>query len=564
MIHRSGNKYQMINILKRISNRTSSLIAVCILSLVGIAVTSYSSANGSWGSQDSVEYIVTARNLIQGDGFGYPLTSSTFYLNTFKAPLYSVVLSGIGLFRVDLVDAARFLNILLFAITTIMVGLTFINFSSNPGLSIPAVLLFAIFPITVKFYSSSLSEPLFLCLLVINVYCLLNYLKSLSMGWLVSSAVLASLLPMVRYMGIVFIPVGAASVLVFLSGSWKERIKKTFIYSVIASLPFLIWEAWLYFAIDHSFAGRMLQLDWSIMVERIKTFSWSVLRFIFAWIPFARSALDLQLRYLLVLFLLLTTLVILITALAVQQLKKTAVSLKMICELQISAIYGLWSFTYLAIFFIDWLINLNAERVTNRLLLPVYVGFVLGLMGSFACWQTAWLRASKGWIKVLPWGFTLLGMFWYVPQTINEIILPLHNGQGATANYWRTSETMAAVRALPGELQIASNDAPAVLLWADRPAYVIMVDPSQLQFVTLTTIGFYTGANSSTFIRDNEIALDAFHKQGVAFVLFSTGTDNNIYQQLNENGFGRLKALLGSLTLYSNYSDGVIYIFNPK
>jgi hypothetical protein len=464
MIHPSGNKYQMINFLKRISNQTSSLMAVCILSLVGIAVASYSSANGSWGSQDSVEYIVTARNLIQGDGFGYPLTSSTFYLNTFKAPLYSVVLSGIGLFRVDLVDAARFLNILLFAFTTIMIGLTFINFSSNPGLSIPAVLLFAIFPITVKFYSSSLSEPLFLCLLVINVYCLLNYLKSLSMGWLVSSAVLASLLPMARYMGIVFIPVGAASVLMFLSGSWKERIKKTFIYSVIASLPFLIWEAWLYFAIDHSFAGRMLQLDWSIMVERLRIYSWSVSRIIVAWIPFGTSALDMQLRYQLILLLLLSLLIITITILAVRNKNKTTPPINQNHELQISVIYGLWSFTYLAIYLIDWLVNKNIEQVSNRLMLPVYPGFELGLIGSLACWQSAWLRASKGWIKVLPWGFALLGMFWYVPQTINEIILPLHNGQGATANYWRTSETMAAVRALPGDLQIASNDAPAVLL----------------------------------------------------------------------------------------------------
>jgi hypothetical protein len=157
-----------------------------------------------------------------------------------------------------------------------------------------------------------------------------------------------------------------------------------------------------------------------------------------------------------------------------------------------------------------------------------------------------------------------LGMFWYVPQTINEIILPLHNGQGATANYWRTSETMAAVRALPGDLQIASNDAPAVLLWADRPAYVIMVDPSQIKFVTLTTNGFYTGTNSSTFIRDNENALDAFHKQGVALILFTSGADNDVYLKLSENGFGRLKALLDGLTLYGNYSDGVIYIFNPN
>jgi hypothetical protein len=554
----------MINFLKRISNQTSSLMAVCILSLVGIAVASYSSANGSWGSQDSVEYIVTARNLIQGDGFGYPLTSSTFYLNTFKAPLYSVVLSGIGLFRVDLVDAARFLNILLFAFTTIMVGLTFINFSSNPGLSIPAVLLFAIFPITVKFYSSSLSEPLFLCLLVINVYCLLNYLKSLSMGWLVSSAVLASLLPMARYMGIVFIPVGAASVLMFLSGSWKERIKKTFIYSVIASLPFLIWEAWLYFAIDHSFAGRMLQLDWSIMVERLRIYSWSVSRIIVAWIPFGTSALDMQLRYQLILLLLLSLLIITITILAVRNKNKTTPPINQNHELQISVIYGLWSFTYLAIYLIDWLVNKNIEQVSNRLMLPVYPGFELGLIGSLACWQSAWLRASKGWIKVLPWGFALLGMFWYVPQTINEIILPLHNGQGATANYWRTSETMAAVRALPGDLQIASNDAPAVLLWADRPAYVIMVDPSQIKFVTLTTNGFYTGTNSSTFIRDNENALDAFHKQGVALILFTSGADNDVYLKLSENGFGRLKALLDGLTLYGNYSDGVIYIFNPN
>jgi hypothetical protein len=123
---------------------------------------------------------------------------------------------------------------------------------------------------------------------------------------------------------------------------------------------------------------------------------------------------------------------------------------------------------------------------------------------------------------------------------------------------------MAAVRDLPKSLQIASNDAPAVLLWADRPAYVITTGSSQLMFVTLPTIGFYGGTKATTFSADNAMALDAFHKHGAAFVFFNNAGINSIYHDLSVNNFVPLKSLFDGLTVYGNYADGVIYIYYPK
>src|SRR5512136_554575 len=90
------------------------LAAIILLSLVGGVIAVYTTANGPWGYSDPVVYISTARSLDRGQGLVYYEADATFRLITIQPPFYPIMLSAIGLFKVNLVVAARWLNIFAF------------------------------------------------------------------------------------------------------------------------------------------------------------------------------------------------------------------------------------------------------------------------------------------------------------------------------------------------------------------------------------------------------------------------------------------------------------------
>jgi len=544
----------MARLFKPFPVRILGYVGVGLLCVVAGVVAIYTSANGPWGYRDSAEYLSVARSLMHGLGYGFFLPNGQFHVYTIKPPLFSLVLSGIGLLHVDLVEAARWLNITLFVGTVFLGGWIFIRYSSSAIIAIPACLLLVTFPTMTMLFSSAMPEPLFIFLLLAGAFCLLEYFRKNSGRWLVLSAVFTSLLPMTRYIGIAVIPVGFFSIFLFLNSSWKERLKKAALYAVLTSLPFLIWECWVYFRVDRTFAGRSLLLNWNTMQERFSASYWLINRYIGSWLPFGKYILGKRHFYLegLILFLLATLTVL--TLLAGRRMYKNLIRARNDGDVQIFGLFAFWSLFYILVYLADWLVNQDTDPVTNRLLLPVFVGMILGLMGALACFQNAWFRGRLRWLSILAWLIAVSGVLWYSPQTINEIIIPFHQGRGETPNYWRNSETLAAVRRLPKDALIASDDAPAILLWTDRPAYVIITGPNF----------FYTqGTTLNTESLDNSIALATFQKQGVYLVLFSGKLNGASVDNTPEADLAGLKTVFGNLTPFGEYADGAIYYSPP-
>jgi|GEM_PF-1143173 len=541
----------MRQLFKPVSVRTLSYVGVILLGLIAGGVAIYTSANGPWGSRDPTEYLAAARSLMHGLGYGFYLPNGQFHIYTIKPPLFSLVLAGIGLLKVDLIDAVRWLNILLFVATVFLVGLIFIRYSATPILAIPACLLMIAFPTLPKLFSSAFPEPLFLFLLIAGAFCLLGYFRNNGHRWLVPSVIFTSLVPMTRYIGISVIPVGAICLFLFLPASWRERLKKALVYGVLASVPFLIWESWVYFKVDRTFAGRSIQLSLKLMKDRFSTASWLILRYIVSWMPFGNYALKFRDRYLGALFFLFIAAVTALTLAAAHRLHKSIVQARTDGDIQIFGLFAFWSLLYILVFLADWMVNRDIDPVTNRLLVPVFVGLALGLIGALAYWQNAWFAGRLRWLRILPWFITLIGLFYYVPQTLNQIVLPDHQGMGETAYYWRNSETLAAVRRLPENALIASNDAPAILLWANRPAYVVLTGAHPILITQGTT--------SDAFNLDNSKALAAIQEQGVYVVWFSGSLNGASIDNTPETDLANLETVIPGLVPWGKYADGAIY-----
>ncbi len=543
----------MKGFLNRISTRPVLLIAVGLLSLAGGAVAIYTSANGPWGAQDAATYIITARNLMRGIGLGYYLPTGQFVTWTIKPPLFSAILGVLGLTGFNLVAAARWLNILLFITTILLLGLIFLRFSSAAWLSIPACLVLVFFPTTVRMYSSALSEPLFVFLLLATIYCLLAYLRFDRQRWLALSAVAAGLLSMTRYIGLAIILVGAAGIFLFQAGPWIKRLGKALLFSLLASLPFLIWEAWIFFAVDHSFAGRGIQLDPGAVSGNFIRYYSAVTQYVLSWIPFGISIWNLPFRYRYSLIFLAIIVVIVLVFFAVRKTNRGLVPSLRDTDFQLFGLCGFWLAAYLLFLAIDALTLTPNPPITNRIMLPFFAGLVPGFFAAMAAWQKAWFRGKLVWLNILPWGVALWAAIWYAPTTITQVAIPLHAGQGQTAYTWRSSETMAAVRGLPKDVVVVSNDGYAIWVWADRPAYDIN-DTIKSTFIDQT----------SPYGTDRtDPAQVAFSHQDAVLVIFTAELPQQLENAFGSRGTDRLATLFTGLVVSQKFSDGIIYSY-PK
>jgi hypothetical protein len=528
------------------------LVIVGLLSLLGGAVAVYSTANGPWGYSDSVAYIVSARNLLKGIGLGYYYPSGIFYVLTHYPPFYPLVLAGIGLFRVDLVAATRWLSILLFAATLFGAGLVFIRYSSSPWLAVLTSIMIGIFPTTLTMFSSSMSEPLFIFLFFLSGFSLVGYLRSDNYRWLFFSAAVTGLLPLTRYIGVAIPLAATVVILLFVPGTWKARIKKVALFGLIASLPIILWMVWVYFSVDHSLAGRGIQTDWDSLSTRFMELRAAFLNTVWVWMPYGKYLISLRSRLRTILLALAVVGVAVVTLLAEHRVRKGDLQAGSSGDLQIFAVFGLSSLAYVAALALTYLFTRPAPDIDDRMLLPLYAGVVMSMLGAFSSWRNAWLQNRKRWLTIIPWLVAAVFVYWFYPGSL-WLVKSYHHGQGYTTYSWRNSETIQAVRDLPAGVPLVSNNAALLLLWADRPAYEMMAK-LPLDFID----------QSSPYGSDetNEAQI-AFRERGAALVVFDSQLHEQLMQAFGEKGLERWESIFNGLVLDGQYADGTIYYY-PK
>ncbi len=172
----------------KLSTKYLILSAILLLSVAGAVIAIYTTSNGPWGYSDPVVYISTARSLDRGQGLVYYEADAAFRPITIEPPFYSLVLSAIGLFGVNLVAAARWLNSMAFIASIFIAGWIFYRYSRAPALGIVASALMCAFPYMVWMFGSAYSEPLFVLMFLAGGWGLLAYLHKKKPALFVLSA----------------------------------------------------------------------------------------------------------------------------------------------------------------------------------------------------------------------------------------------------------------------------------------------------------------------------------------------------------------------------------------
>src|SRR5688572_33309782 len=102
--------------------RTASIFSLLLLMVTGVLVVLRATPEGLGLSDDSIAYIAGARSMVAGQGYREAWLASNQPV-THLPPGFSSVLAFFGLFGVDPLHSARFVNALLFGLNAGLLGI---------------------------------------------------------------------------------------------------------------------------------------------------------------------------------------------------------------------------------------------------------------------------------------------------------------------------------------------------------------------------------------------------------------------------------------------------------
>lgn len=223
--------------------RTRLLLVV--LSLLGATTILISTSRyGAGISPDSVAYVSVARSLVEGRGF----VDYHGALLALWPPLYPALLAVISLIsRLDPLTCAPVVNAVLFAA---LIGLSGLLFAQYVTRSSALVLLGAASVLVSRtlFNSSvsAMSEPLFICCVLLLLLSARRYGRDANMASLMVMSFSAAAAPLIRYVGLIVIPVGAVMVLSRGRTRPKTRLLHLAGFLCISTAPLVAWVMWGY------------------------------------------------------------------------------------------------------------------------------------------------------------------------------------------------------------------------------------------------------------------------------------------------------------------------------
>lgn len=512
----------------------------------GSILVAFSTRVGPGVGGDSTVYIAAARNLLSGEGLGWVEPDGAFHLLADFPPGYPLLLASAGLLGFDLIPAARWINVLLFAALIYLVGYSIFRATRSAMFSVLAAGLVALSPVLLPVYSWAMSEPLFLLLGFLALILLWDYVSQRSWVWLILSAMFAGLAFLTRYSGIAFLAAGAAALLFWNKRRLSRRLRDGLIYVLISSFPMLLW-----FAIDYAYTGLIASRRYGTgqsMAEMISGFWDSFSNALLFWIMPDSWVVNQRLPQLInqiippFILLVLVGWSVLVYIKAKQQGERQ--------EKDLMRFLGLFMIIYLLVIVVTRFSVFPIVAINNRMLSPFYVAALLQAVLLGEASARYWFSGSwKRWALPLLFGLALLWYGWISAHVANQLS---KDGLGFSSRRWQRSELIAAVKLLPEDVLIVTNEPKAILLLTDRAPYSFEEIFSREPLENFTVYG--EGPLSG------DEAQQAFRHQGAALVLFNS-VEQQMQRLYRDQTGERLGVLTGDLYRYFQGSDGSIYFY---
>ncbi len=432
-----------------------------ILGMVGMIVLVFSTKWGIGISPDSTIYIGAARNFLGGHGLGMLSGSGEFIPMTTFPPLYPILLSLIGLFGVDPLDGAKWLNVILFGSNITLVGFIIKKHSRSSWASIFGSFLMLTSVDVLLVHSMVMTESVFIFFALLGMLFMANYVteKTQNIVHLVACSIVISLAFLTRYIGVTLVIVGLIGIFLFGEKRFSRRVIDCLIFAIISCSPMIIWMA------------RNLFVAQTLTDKKVFFHPCTYGQIRFGLVTASEWLLPASTPGVIRAIVLLGVIVGLFILAVLHKTGKHRNDrvneyFEKTTQLIITFLVCYIGVLFFCISFVD------ADVIMDqRILSPVFFSLViLGTCLVHKFWSfTDRMHAFKVGLIVLCIAFAGFYLF----RGATWVIHSFDQGHGYGSKVWRYSETIEQIRALPARIPIFSNGADAVYILTGRFAYPI-------------------------------------------------------------------------------------------
>ncbi len=489
-----------------------------------------------WGigvSHDSVYYLDAAENVLAGSGLRWRAGGGELRPLTHYPPMYSLILAAMGLSGIDLVEGARLIAAVLFALNLMVIAWLIYRHTQSlwPTIAASAVALFS--PILLDVHLMALTEPLFLLLLLAVVAATSEYLLRKEMRFLIAAGVLVSLANLTRYAGLSLSLTCFLALVLLGAGRFRQRFLRAVLFSTLTLAPLIGWNLR-----NQMLAGTTVGRVFSfhpIAIEKLKLGA----RALLLWLlpeetPFRAGMVIFSI--VLISFAAIVARKVLTrekVGLVSTILKDDYKRLTVLAILFV-LVYGL--FLVLSLTFVD-----ASTPLDVRILSPAYLMMMVAVFTLVGGVEPAEGRSRLSWYVLLGLGALLFVS--YVGRSAIILKTMREEGRGFNARKWDTSELIVKVKEMDEDVIIYSSDALHLYFLTGRSGYPI---PQKLNPVL--------DAEREEYLSDLELMRSRLKEPGAALVLFSESFD------LYRPELPKIEEVVEGLVLYWNTRHGVIYI----
>lgn len=446
-----------MNVLK--PSHAASLLILILLAVSATLLVLRATPEGLGLSDDSIAYIAGARSLLAGQGYREAWLASNGPVTHFP-PGFPAALAFIGLFGLDPLRGARFLNALLFGLSTILLGILGWRMTrSLPAGLILAALFAANDPLLVV-HTTAMSEPLFIFFSLLAFWAFDLHFERDGHGlWILACGILSGLAYLTRYAGLALLATFIAALLI-LHENGRKRLRNVVVF-LAGALPWMI--AW---SIRNRIVGGSVTnrgLAWHPpSAENFDIALYNASTFLVPIETWRKALFKIPFLFEGLIGLILGAILIWILLEAWRTLRRPPPAAR---PGTIAFANALYIFGYLIAMLASMSFFDASTKFKLRILVPVYVSLLILLMAS-----GAWLWGRR---REVALGLALLVFSMSVYGEANAVAQLEKGGQGFASFQWYRSQAMAFLRGLPADIKIYTNEPAAVYLYTGRGTYVL-------------------------------------------------------------------------------------------
>jgi hypothetical protein len=490
------------------------ILLLCLLGLAGIGLLAYVTPYGVGVYVDTLYYVTSARNLLNGIGMGRLTGTGVYKPMTHYPPLYALVLAFTQVLGLDMLDGARWVSLLAFGLVILLAGWVVWQRTGSAFFSLATAGLVLGSGVLLRTFSWAMSEPLYIVFELSGFLLLAAYIKSPRWGWLVAASLAIGLALLTRYVGFSLV---AAFTLAFLANRSLKGSRRWIDAGIFLSISLLPSAVWFI---------------------RNRLVSGALANRVISWHPITAEKFDSLVKALLSWGLVPQRLVIGRETLSFALISAALLVISLVWLFRIwprrgaspaqefTLLLSCWAYLGLLAVSLNWIDA--TTPLDNRILMPLYLNILLLIgIGMALLWERPGLFPRLIAVGMLIWFsyFTLTRLDGAVQDLRRD-------GQDYASLKWKGSPTIQFVREQDPPL-VYTNDVTAIYFLAGKDSVGIP--------------NFKSNEAEFQAMREN------LHSKGGFLVLFGTLTGE----------FASLDEITQGMILIGQFEDGVIYKNSP-